>query len=1400
MRYKLLIASLMLLGTLQFTYAQVTITNAAPTATVNFSNSMQTTVGTTPSTRFEGDGFQPNPTMAGRLNSNAWEVKGWSFGNCLFGGTQTVDDFGRGSSAGGVVTPGIYAYTDLPATVANPAMLIQPGGAGDFDPGSITLRIRNDGTSNLTQIAVDYNLFVRNDQNSSSTFNFSHSNDNIVFVNEPVLNYTSPDASDSFAWVNIGIAPSRTCIINGLNIPPGGYYYIRWTSQLVSGTGECDEFGLDDIVISGTYGTPAPEINVTSYGNTLLSGDITPSVTEGTDFAPSYAPQSTLLTTLQITYTIQNLGGLPLNVTGITITGAHASDFTLTAFTPGTIAAASATISTLTFTVVFDPSAAGLRQARVNIFSNDANENPYFFDVQGYGVVPIPDIRINGGPTGGLSIVTHTSMIPNVNNNTLFSPQAVGGPGEEKGFEIRNDCPYNAPLLLTDPSPYITIGGANPADFVLVTIPTSNSINPGFKRQFSIRFLPTGTGIRTAIVTIPNNDPDESPFTFLVQGTGVAAEMDLTGNGQPIISGSTTPSIINHTFFDYLDVNTGTIDRTFTIINNGNVALTIGALTFSGAHAADFSVVTAPPATLAIGASTTFVIRFNPSAVGLRTATVSIINSDSNENPYTFAVSGYGLDYIPCALEPVQTLGIQDFETAPATPVWTYTNSGTTTVTSGTAFGATGDAGGSNRFLGGRSLQVVNGTGVITMNNINTSAFSVVELSVRLASLSTTAAEGSDVADRVMVSVSTDGVTWSNEVDVVGNNNAKWNFVSGTGIASSVYDGNNVVTTFNAGSTGFVTTDGFSTLLLTGLPKSATLGIRITVINNSPTEIWAIDNVTLFGRREVSSTWNGTGWSAGTPTASVKAIIDGNYSTSANGSLNSCKCEIKAGRTVTINGNTYFDIQSEVENSGSLIVENNGSLVQRNDLASNIGVVRVRRHTTPMVAYDYSYWSSPVIGQTLFALSPNTLYDKYFSYNPTIGNWQVIPNGSAVMAVGKGYIIRAPQSFNSTPQAYTAGEFVGVPNNGFVQTPIVVGASNMNLLGNPYPSAISATAFLSNPANTGVVEGTIYLWTHNTPVTAYVYNSNDYAVLNFSGSVGTRAALSSGLNTNVPTGNIASGQGFFIKGLANGNAVFNNSMRLTGGNNQFFRMSGGNAVATHGMGNTAADAIDGIEKNRVWLNLTNAEGAFKQTLVGYIEGATNDIDRGFDGELFNANNFVSFYSIVGGKTMAIQGRALPFNAEDKVPLGYHCNVAGVFEIGIDHFDGLLENQDIYLEDKLLGVIHDLKAANYSFETATGTFDNRFELRYTTSLLNTDAFAVSGNTLIVTASDNQIKLYSQHENMKAVAVYDLLGRNIFENQHVDARTFAIRDVVSNQQALIVRITLENGKVVTRKVIL
>lgn len=235
---------------------QVSLTNGSPSFTIDFSNSMPTTVGSNPSTAFAGAGFEPNPTTAGRLNSNAWAATGWSNGDLTFGGTQTTanTDYTRGSTNVAVATGGFYAYTDAPASVANPTLMIQPGGS-DWAPGTLTLRIQNNGVSAITDLALSYNIYIRNDQSRSSSFNFSYSTDNSTYTPVAALDYTSIEAADGLGWVLVGTAPSRSTNITGLNVAPSQYIYLRWSGGDVSGSGSRDEFGLDDISATATFGS-----------------------------------------------------------------------------------------------------------------------------------------------------------------------------------------------------------------------------------------------------------------------------------------------------------------------------------------------------------------------------------------------------------------------------------------------------------------------------------------------------------------------------------------------------------------------------------------------------------------------------------------------------------------------------------------------------------------------------------------------------------------------------------------------------------------------------------------------------------------------------------------------------------------------------------------------------------------------------------------------------------------------------------------------------------------------------------------------------------------------------------------------------------------------------------------
>lgn len=235
-------------------WAQVSISAALTPVTVDFSG-------------YNGDGFTSAP-VAGQLDSDDWAATGMSDGDLAFGGTATAGDFARGTTTGGVATGGFYA---LDAGGGNSRFMVQPGGT-DFTPGTITLRILNNTGSTIIHLRVDYHIFINNDQERANSFNFSHSSDDVSYTDIPALDYTSPEVSDANGFV---LGASRSTGILNVSIPDGNFYYLRWSSDDVSGAGSRDEFALDDIAITaGTSDTPLP-VTLTSFTASAGNGKIT---------------------------------------------------------------------------------------------------------------------------------------------------------------------------------------------------------------------------------------------------------------------------------------------------------------------------------------------------------------------------------------------------------------------------------------------------------------------------------------------------------------------------------------------------------------------------------------------------------------------------------------------------------------------------------------------------------------------------------------------------------------------------------------------------------------------------------------------------------------------------------------------------------------------------------------------------------------------------------------------------------------------------------------------------------------------------------------------------------------------------------------------------------------------
>jgi hypothetical protein len=505
-------------------------------------------------------------------------------------------------------------------------------------------------------------------------------------------------------------------------------------------------------------------------------------------------------------------------------------------------------------------------------------------------------------------------------------------------------------------------------------------------------------------------------------------------------------------------------------------------------------------------------------------------------------------------------------------------------------------------------------------------------------------------------------------------------------------------------------------------------------------------------------------------------------------------------------------------NPNAILFGNNANLIQNNNelLKPNEGNVTFIRESNPMDKYGYTYWSSPVFGQNAVTTSPlyaganNGLRWDYQNSNLT---WV---NNNGQMIAGKGYIIRAPQNLypwntqlNGIWQKESiTGNFKGIPNNGIIPTYIFPSPNNeMTLIGNPYPSTIDADKLLleygqglASAGNEKIIP-TLYFWTHSsTPIPSssgmYSYHSSDYSTYTLLGGVGTFPSMNDDTAT-IPTGLIAAGQGFFVQGTQSGGTIeFKNAYRYNTG---FTKLNDGQFFRTYNRSNVSFDNQEAneieLEKHRIWLHLKDNNDVYKQILLGFSNYGTDDLDA-LDGKTINETAANMLYTKINNQPYSIQSFGLPFSVEKIIPIGYKLENAGNYSISLSDFDGLFENENIYIRDNFTNQIVDLKQSDYHFNSFSGTFETRFDILFYLPL-STDDFAVNKNWIVYNSNSNLI-IETNNFEMKKIAVYDVLGKLIYQS-HANGNHHKITGLSTNQVYLI-KITTNDEAELTKKVVL
>lgn len=1101
-------------------------------------------------------------------------------------------------------------------------------------------------------------------------------------------------------WTNVTTITSisTTCATESVDLSAfmGGTYHIRFIDARASGT---NERTIDNVMVfCGT--PPAVEMAVFGNGNEIVDGDVTPSLTDDTDFGSTLVGNS-----ISNIFTIQNTGVDPLLLTGaspyVSISGANAGDFSVSIIPSASIAGS----GTTTFEITFQPSALGLRTATLTIANNDGDENPYNFNIQGNGIVCTPSTSISSiTPTSG-----PVGTVVTINGSGFTTATSVLFGSSTASFTIVSNTVIEAVVPTNASTGNIFIQDAGGCSLPFSSFTVIKEDNSSCE----------GNAVTTDLIIYDIHDEKTGSGGFITLYNGTSAVVDLT----------------NYSIWRTTNHDDG---------NEVDYANLTGTIAPGALGILKVSVGSCGPAST----NGTIDNGFNEDdGIQLRNAAGTVVIDDVDTYP---TAAGYYMVRNTGALSARPSYVAADWTTIPLAAGECYPSAGLV-------------------------LPITGVPPVVNTHPTYTPSCSATSV--------------------ILTTAGTEGFAGGNALAY------QWYFAApGSATWTAVTDG---------GIYSGATTASLSISAIAGVINYQ---YYCQIRENSATCYTASNAIKITDTS--STTWNGTTWSNGAPDLTKLAIVNGNYDTTTHGDFECCSLLVNATFTLNIQADDYVLIQNDLTNNGTLNVFNNGSLVQVNDLGVNTGNISYQRIASSVKLQDYVYWSSPVSGFDVNSISPLTPAYYHWQWNPTIlnpnggeGNWV---NASTTMLGGKGYIVRAPNGFSNTvDQNWTATFNNGVPNNGVYTPSIARGTDlnagtagpngvmrlatddNWNLLGNPYPSAISISSFLAaNPQ----LDGFVRLWTHgNLPSTSVTdpfynnfvsnYTANDYIALNGSGA--TSGPMAPGV--------IGAGQGFFVlmnPGAATtSTALFNNAMRSKDySNSHFYRSS--NLVNSSNQEN--------IERHRIWLDLVGPTNETTRTLVAYVEGATLAKDRMFDA-FTDYKLAQNFYSLIDDQIMTIQGRGLPFNQEDRVPLGVKIPSNGIYKIAIATVDGLFSlNQAIYLEDTALGIIHDLRQAPYTFTGTSGIVNNRFVLRYTNETLGNDDFETLNDSVIVTTG-NELTISSLKESIKEVIVYDVLGRLINRKSNINALNVTLSGLNKMNNALIIYVTLDNGNQVVKKII-
>lgn len=564
--------------------------------------------------------------------------------------------------------------------------------------------------------------------------------------------------------------------------------------------------------------------------------------------------------------------------------------------------------------------------------------------------------------------------------------------------------------------------------------------------------------------------------------------------------------------------------------------------------------------------------------------------------------------------------------------------------------------------------------------------------------------------------------------------------------------------------------------------------------------------------------------------------------------------------------NSFIYTKQNLNLNGNIFLRNQSQLLQgTTGTGSNVGLGSVSIFQEGTVNnYQYNYWCSPVgipslssgnknfgisrlfqptglisssnsiITNNLDGISNPLTISQYWIYTFTTSNtysqWNYVGSNNLILP-GFGFTMKGTSGTDSLIVDINDGiqnnsgsnqryDFRGVPNDGTITLPVTSG--NFTLIGNPYPSSIDLNSFLLDPLNSSLINGQVYFW-EQVPVNSHYLNaySGGYGIYT-PGAGYTPAAFwnfdsSGNYETNLSTSGAfyerrfsPVGQGFMVKGTANGNLTMKNSYRVyrrEGAitNSEFARES--NSEYFESIPNLAGIDYTQVKKGfvpQMRIHAMYNNGGIRPTTLGFDSNTTDGFDYGFDG-VSSSRESAEFYYILNDSDKEFIINVTNFDINKRIPVGFRCQAQTNFKIKVvDVLYGFDSSQKVYIHDKETNIYYDIKDHMFEVTLPAGDNKTRFEITFNTTndILSSPQ---EEHSILQVFQDTTLELLKiinpEKKEIISFELYDTTGKLVISNKYLDFNSeISISTSNLSTGLYIVKIKTIDGLITNDKIII